>query len=263
MWRCLILSVFLLSACQDGKKALVYAALEANTLSFSTATVVKQPVPRFYSATGYTSIARRIEISTSQAGTIKLLKANEGDSVKAGELLVVIDESELLTAIKKSNEAIQQAKINQNDRQHDFNTAKRLVKTKVIPKEKFRKAQVQLQLARSQLSQAYSELKRQQARKPYYRITSPIKARIIKKWVNQGDLAVPGKPLLQLEALDGLEFEMALPVKWLDKIKVGEKYKLYLHGSDKRIWQKSGYLRPVLFLKFILKLIRKRHVWQV
>lgn len=74
MWRCLILSAFLLSACQNDKKALVYVAPEASILSFSTATVIKQPVPRFYSATGYTSIARRIEVSTSQAAQLKCLK---------------------------------------------------------------------------------------------------------------------------------------------------------------------------------------------
>ena len=244
MWRYLIfLAVFLLSACQediDKRKTFVYISPDSSAISISTAKVVKQAVPRFYSSTGYTSIARQVEVSTSQAGTIKMLKVNEGDIIKAGALLIIIDESELVTMIKTANAAIHQAKISRNDRQHDFNTAQKLVKKRIIPAEKFRKTQVQLQLAVSQLSQAYSELKRLKARKPYYRITSPIKARVIKKWVNQGDLAVAGKPLLQLEALDGLEFETALPVKWLSKIHIGDKYKLHLHGSNDSSNNSSG-----------------------
>jgi len=235
MWRCLTLSVFLLSACQDGNNVVIYNAPDIPTLSLSTAKVEKRSVPLLYSATGYTNFSRSIEVSASQTGVIKKLVVNEGDTVKAGELIVVIDESELLNSLKNLKSAIHQAKVSLNDRQHDFNTAKRLVKTKVIPAEQFRKAQVQLELARSQLSQAKSELKRLQTRKPYYRITSPIKARVVKKWVNQGDLAVTGKPLLQLEAIEGLEFETTLPVKWLDKIHVGDKYKLHLHGSDKTV----------------------------
>ena len=243
MWRCLILSVLILSACQNGdNKVAIYDVPKPLALSFSTATVVEQPVPRFYSATGYTNVARRIEISTSQAGTIKQLKVNEGDIVKEGALLAVIDESELLTLIKTSNSAIQQARINLKDRQHDLETTARLVKTRVIPTENLRKDKVQLALAQSQLSQAKSELKRQQSRKPYYRITSPIKARVIKKWVNQGDLAIAGKPLLQLEALEGLEFETALPVKWLDKIHLDDTYKLHLHGSNKNIIAKVSHI---------------------
>lgn len=244
MWRCLILvlSNFLLSACQEGNKASVYSAPEIPSLSLSTATVVMQPVPRFYSATGYTNIARHIEVSTSQAGTIKQLKVNDGDIVKPGQLLIVIDESELITSIKQAKSLIKQARISLKDYQHDFNTAKRLRKTKIIPAEQLRKAQVQLNLAKSQLSQANNELKRQQARKPYYRITSPINAHVVKKWVNQGDLAVAGKPLLQLEALDELEFEAAVPVKWLDKIHVGDKYKLRLHDSDKSLPVKVSHI---------------------
>ena len=170
-------------------------------LSQSTALVISQNVPRYYAATGYTSIAQQIEVSTSQAGTIKRLMVKEGDIVNAGALLIVIDESELLAAIKQAKSAILTAKINLKDRQHDFNTSQRLARSRVIPLEQFRKAKVQLELARSQLTQANNDLVRHHSRKPYYRITSPIHARVIKRWINQGDLALTGKPLLQLEAM--------------------------------------------------------------
>lgn len=246
MWRqvkLLLGSLILLTACQGrGGEAVVYHAPEMPTLSLQTALVTSQKVPRYYSATGYTNVARRIEVSTSQAGSIKKLQVNEGDRVKAGDLLIVIDESELFTAIKQAKTAIQSAKINLKDRQYDFKTAQRLSQTRVIPAEQFRKAQVQLELARSQLTQANSELKRQQVRKPYYRITSPINARVVKRWVNQGDLAVTGKPLLQLEAIQGLEFETALPVQWISRIKVGDQHQLKLHDSDKTINAKVSHI---------------------
>jgi len=251
MWQqvsLILSSVVLLAGCQgegvvyNDDKAAVYDTPEMPTLSLQTTLVRSQKVPRYYSATGYTNVARRIEVSTSQAGTIKKLSVKEGDQILAGALLLVIDESELLTSIKQAKSAIQRANINLKDRQHDFKTAKRLSQTRVIPDEQFRKAQVQLELARSQLVQANSELKRLQVRKPYYRLTSPFNARVVKRWINQGDLAVAGKPLLQLEATEGLEFETALPVQWIARVDIGDQYKLKLHDSNKTIKARVSHI---------------------
>lgn len=227
-----LISVFLLTACQEDNSKLVYDSPEKPAISLTVASVTRQNVPLYYSATGYTKIARSIEISTSQSGTIVKLDVEEGDVVKAGALLIKIDEADLLTTIKQAKSAIESATINFKDRQLDLNTAKQLRKTKLIPAEQFRKTQVQLALANAQLVQANSELSRQQARKPYYQITSPIEARVVKRWVSQGDLAVAGKPLLQLEAIKGLEFETALPVQWIDKIKIGAPYQIQLHNKQ-------------------------------
>jgi len=225
----------LLSACQDQKSDVIFNFPVTQELTLLVSSIIVKDIPRYYSATGYTNFARRIELSTSQSGNIKQLNVNEGDLVKAGELLIIIDESELLSSIKQARSAVLSAKINLTDRQEDINTATRLRESQLIPADQLRKAQVQLDLAQSQLTQAQSELKRQQERKPYYRITSPIDARVIKRWINQGDLAVTGKPLLQLEAIKGLEFETSLPARWLNKINIGDNYPLKLHDSDEVI----------------------------
>ena len=238
MWSRLgLLWIFLvlLSACKESDKTAVYHAPEKPALALEIVSVSQKDIPRYYSATGYTSIARTIEISTSQSGTIKKLNVSEGDSVNAGALLIEIDESELITSIKQAKSAIKSATINLKDSQYDFDTSKRLIQSKVITTEQLRKSQVQLDLAKSQLAQKKSELKRLQARKPYYRMTSPIAARVVKRWISQGDLAVVGKPLLRLEAIKGLEFETALPTQWIDQIHVGDRYQLKIHNANKPV----------------------------
>lgn len=238
----LLLACFtLLSACQESDNT-DFDQPETPALSLNITSVISQNIPRYYSATGYTNISRSIEISTSQTGTIKKLLVTEGDVIKAGDLLILLDESELLTSIKQAKSAVQTAKISLKDSNEDYKTAKRLIQSKVIPAQQFRKSQVQLNLAQSQLEQAQSELKKQQARKPYHRITSPINARVVKRWANQGDLAVIGKPLLQLEAMQGLEFETALPAKWINHIHVGESYQLKLHNIDEPITAKVSHI---------------------
>ena len=238
----LLTSSVLLLACQDGSKTVEQHVPESVAISLPTTKIKIQDVPRYYSATGYTSIARTIEVSTSQSGTIKQLKVDEGDVIKAGALLIVIDESELFTAIKQAESSVKNAEINLKDREKDLTIAKDLRESQAVTADYLRKAQVQMDLANSQISQAHSELKRQKAKQPYYRITSPIDARVVNRWVSQGDLAVVGKPLLQLEAIKGLEFETALPVKWLDKIHIGDEYELRLHDFDKTFPAKISHI---------------------
>jgi len=197
--------------------------------------VTSSAVPMFYSATGYTNVSRIVEISTSQSATIHELKVEEGDLIEQGELLIVLDESELLTSIRLAENSIKSAQIQLTDLAHDHRNAKQLREKRVITLEQLRKAKVQHKLAETRLSQAENELEKQLARKPYHRINSPIAARVIKLWVEQGDLALIGKPLLQLEALGDLEFETALPSKWVNSLNIGDTYPLKMHNLNKPI----------------------------
>jgi RND family efflux transporter MFP subunit len=224
-----------LIACnQETSKAKVYTS-SANPIEVQAQAVRNASVPLLYSATGYTNVSRSIEISTSQSATIDELKVKEGDSVAQGELLVALDETELLTSIRRAESAIESAEIQLKDFAHDLDNARQLRKKRVITEEQLRKAKVQHNLAETQLQQAQSELERQLARKPYHRINSPINARVIKRWVNQGDLAVIGKPLLLLEAIGGLEFEATLPAELSQSIKVGDRYNIKIHKRDEAI----------------------------
>tara|TARA_R110001599_G_scaffold320545_2_gene530818 strand:- start:3428 stop:4567 length:1140 start_codon:yes stop_codon:yes gene_type:complete len=231
-----LLFLFMLTAYQETTNVSLDSAphntAPATDLVLQVTQVIEQKIPRYYSATGYTHTSQSIELSTSQSAIIREIHANEGDVVKAGALLVVLDETELMASIKQAKSAIKTASIRLKDRRFDFKNAKKLSESKVVPIDNLRKAKVKLDIAKSQLVQVQSELKRHEARQPYHRITSPIDARVIKRWVNQGDLASVGKPLLQLEAIEGLEFETAIPTQWLDKIHLGDRYPITLHYRD-------------------------------
>ncbi|HID99039.1 MAG TPA: biotin/lipoyl-binding protein, partial [Thiotrichaceae bacterium] len=198
MWKQLMICG-LLVGCQENEP-IVFDVPKQPVLQLSVASVISQEVPRFYSATGYT-YARRIKISSHQSGTIKKRLVDEGDVVKPGALLVVIDDAELLDTIEQAKSAVQSATIRLNDSQKEVKLAEKLRQSRAVSVEHLRKARVRLDLVRSKLVQAKAELRRQQAKKPYYRLTSPISARVVKRWIEPGDLAVAGKPLLELEAI--------------------------------------------------------------
>jgi multidrug resistance efflux pump len=57
----------------------------------------------------------------------------------------------------------------------------------------------------------------------YAKVTAPFDGVITRKLADVGDLAMPGKPLLEIEAPTALRFEADLPEAILDRIKLGAK----------------------------------------
>lgn len=227
----LLIGLLCLSACQDATH------LDRNTgttqilpPTLTIAAVTREPVPEYYHASGYTYQAENFVVSTSQTATITRLTIDAGDEVQAGDLLLTLDDSELSTALDQARAAEHTARIRLKDSQYEFDNDTRLSAANVIPVEELRKARVQLDIAQSQLEQAQSEVQRLESRRPYFRITSPIHARVSKRYAQQGDLALPGKPLLQLEAMEGIAFEITVPTQWLGRLNVGDSHAVHLHA---------------------------------
>jgi RND family efflux transporter MFP subunit len=57
----------------------------------------------------------------------------------------------------------------------------------------------------------------------YAKVTAPFDGVVTRKLADVGDLAMPGKPLLEIEAPTSLRFEADLPEAILDRVKLGEK----------------------------------------
>lgn len=235
MWRfliCLLCAAFLLSACEQGDSRAVFERPQFPVLDVQVSRVVLQAVPHFYMAPGHTIASQSIAVSTQQSGFITELPVNEGDVVEAGGLLLSLDESDWLEALKQAESALQAAQIRLRDAREDVNAAEKLGTSRAVSEEQLRKSNVQFNLAQAQLAQAETALRREQAKAPYFHIKSPVRARVLKRYANQGDLAVTGKVLLLLESMQSLEFETALPVSWISLVHLGDTVELSLHDNN-------------------------------
>jgi membrane fusion protein (multidrug efflux system) len=154
--------------------------------------------------------ANRMSISSKILGRIDKLNADEGDSVKAGELLVRLDSVDILAQINQAKatidlsiESIRLAKVNVDKAQEDFDRAQRQYKDNVIPKEEFDHAQkaleaakAELDIANSKVTTAQAQLKVLQTELENTTIFSPMDGVVAKRWVLTGDVVQAGQPIL-------------------------------------------------------------------
>jgi membrane fusion protein (multidrug efflux system) len=157
-------------------------------------------------------------ISAKMLGRVTLLNAAEGDSVKQGELLVRLDDSDLRAqeaqakaALDYVRETVPVAKINIDRAQEDFDRASYQFKSKVVTKEQFDHAAKALEAARAQYKVALSQVEASKAQLAVIEtqlgnttITATQSGVVAKKWVVPGDIVQPGQPIFTLYDLGNL-----------------------------------------------------------
>ena len=162
--------------------------------------------------------ANEVAVSSKIMGRIKELTADEGDTVKQGELLVQLDEDDLQAQVAQEKENIifnEQnvllAKVNLQRQEDDFRRTANLFKDSVVPVVQFdhaqkalEVAQAQYKIALAQVSTSKAKLNVVQVQLQNAKITSPMSGVVAKRWVLPGDVVQPGQPILTIYDLENI-----------------------------------------------------------
>ena len=174
-------------------------------------------------------LAARVESKIS--GRIAQLLAAPGQSVKRGELLLVIDAAEIQAKLEQANAMLAQA-------QKDFDRLKPLLASNAISKQDFDAADARLRVAKSSVAEAETML-------GYTKITASFDGVITRKIADVGDFAMPGKPLLEMESPAVLRFEADVPEALVDHIKPDAILPVKLNSAAAAISGKVAEIAPV------------------
>jgi len=153
--------------------------------------------------------ANRVSISSKVLGRIIRLAVDEGDSVRQGEIIVRLDDSELRAqevqakaALVSAEQNVTLAKVNLEKAADDLRRAETQFKANVIPQEEYDHAikardlaQAQQSIAVAQVSSAQAQLGVVQTNLLNMTISSPIDGVISKRWVLQGDVVQAAQPI--------------------------------------------------------------------
>jgi len=176
------------------------------------------------------------EISTRLAGMVKEVRVKEGDYVKRGQLLVVIDSSDISAQVGALEEQAQQAEEAYKSALAHYEAVRKtyeryeaLLKENAITPQEFDQIKAQFESAKAQVEQAKAGIRAAQMQKQavssnldYANLRAPFDGYVAQKRVDVGDLASPGMPLLVLEK-PPYKLEVHLPERYINRIKKGER----------------------------------------
>lgn len=148
-------------------------------------------------------------LSVKVSGTIGQMLVVPGQLVKAGQLLVAIDAREVQARLD-------QAQAVRDQTGKDIERFKKLLAQNAVTQQEFDAVQSRFRVAEATLKEAETML-------GYTKVTAPFAGIITAKRADVGDLAAPGKPLLELEDSTALRLEADVPEALLEKIKLKDK----------------------------------------
>jgi RND family efflux transporter MFP subunit len=156
---------------------------------------IKQPAVEEVVGTVQPKLQAMVEAKVS--GRITRLPVQLGQSVKQGDVLVELATQEIQARLDQANAAFRQAEL-------DFNRTDNLRKQQAATQSELDGAQARYNVAKASVAEA-------EAVSGYARILAPFDGVVARKLADEGDLAMPGKPLLDLEGRAGLRLVADVP----------------------------------------------------
>ncbi len=169
-------------------------------------------------------------IEAKVSGRIEKMLVVPGQTVKQGELLVQLDAHEIQARYDQAAAGRQEAENNLKR-----NTS--LMEQKILSQSEFDNAQAKFRMAAAAEAEAKTML-------DYVKIVASFDGVITRKLADVGDLAAPGKPLLQMENPNTLRFEADVPEALIGNVKLGDQLAVRLAAITAEIAGTVAELSP-------------------
>lgn len=182
--------------------------------------------PSSLTASGSTRAVRQAELSARASGALVMLKVEEGDSVKKGQLLFQVDSRDAGLRVRAAKVGLQTAGNNVKAARDDLARKEGLAKTGSVTVAALDNARLNVAEANLALDRAKLALAEANKDAANTLVRSPIDGVIVKKYFNQGEaVSANGAPVVLVADISELEIRANLPERALASIKVGAKAK--------------------------------------
>lgn len=238
-------------------------------VTLTTAEASSQPF--VYEALGTVIAQTTSTLSGKIMGTIKAVNVQEGDSVKQGDVLVLIDKRQVTAQLRQAEAVLAEARKAETAAESAHNVAKagaqlaeatynryqRLIREESATRQEFEEVEARYQQARASMAQAdamvaaaRSRVEQVKAAVAGSRVTqkdatilAPYDGTVIAKMIEVGDLASPGIPFLSLEKVGVYQVELVLPENHIHAVRIDQKLDVTISALEGL--QLSGIVKTI------------------
>ena len=208
-------------------------------------TISKASVDNYYETSATVKAKTNSVIASMITGKVTSLAVQEGDSVKAGQLLLTIDARDLTqkasgasAGVSMAQKGVEQAAQNKKMAEVTYQRYKNLYNEKVITKQEFDQystqknvAALEYQKAQAGVQQARAGLGEVRVYQSYSRVTAPIAGIVTQRNIDLGSTAIQGQPILTIESPGNQELIANVDESYLKKIHKGQEVNLVIDGK--------------------------------
>jgi len=225
-----VVAVASLVACGGGEKG---HGPEGPAVVVQTVAASVREMPSGEAYVGNVRSRQAVTISTKMMGRVQRFAVEEGQAVKRGQLLVEVDAAEAQSAYLQSKAGTDATDTAVRNAERDYARFKALYEQKAVTQHQLEQAEMGLASAKAQGAQAEANLGMSKTLLSYGRIVAPDDGIVTRKWLDAGNMAYPGAPLLTLENPSDLELSVQVPEERSRLLAGGQTASVTVDGMGK------------------------------
>jgi RND family efflux transporter MFP subunit len=205
----LLAVVWLATGCGGGHETA--APDYGEPVAAETAVATIETVPESVQATGTVEPWARVSPGTKILGRIDKVLVREGDRVRAGAVLAVLEKRDLEAAVEQARAAVAMAEANHENAAAQHRRMEMLHERGSVTDKNLEDALAHFRVTAAAQEQANANLAAADVALGYAEICSPVAGWVVAKRAEAGDMAAPGQPVFIVEDLSRVKVTVTVP----------------------------------------------------
>jgi RND family efflux transporter MFP subunit len=200
-----------------------HAAGQLESMAVQTAEVEVVSEAKAIDVRGIVQPNRQAMISSRAMGPVVALKVRAGDTVKKGQALIEIQPAQSEGQLAQAKGALAQAEAALSLAERNYQRFQALHDENASSELELDMARMQYEQASGAVEQARGAVQTASSIANESSVRAPFNARIVSTMAEVGDLAAPGRPLVQLESIGGQQIWLSVRESDIARVQEGEE----------------------------------------
>ena len=175
------------------------------------------------SSFGVIDAAKEIVITIDFSERVQKVLVNEGERIKAGQLLIELDRKKQELRLARYRTSLKEAKANLANAQTNLNRQEALFAGRNIAQSKLEGAQLARKTARARYEEALAAVQLGERELADRKITSPAAGQVVKRSVEPGETVNPGASLMVIQVIDAVRVVTYVTEKDINHLSLGSE----------------------------------------
>lgn len=191
----------------------------ASAADLTVAKVEAVEVPRIYQLNGVVEAVNASTISAQTSGQIEKVLFDVDDLVQAGEVILVIDDTEQRAALDKAQANLESAQARLRNTEKEYRRIRDVFAKQAVSKSVMDKASSDLQAARAAVDAAKAAVVQARQQLEYTQVRAPYTGIVINRLVEVGEIVSAGQQLMSGISLEQLRVNVDVPQSLVEVVR--------------------------------------------
>ena len=203
-----------------------------------------ETITEWFKAVGTVRPRTETNIEARINARVEQVSVTAGEEVHPGQRLITLDDREFQSRLEQAEQAVAAAQAEFDRAKSDYNRFQKLYQSRTVSTQELDKARAAFLGAQASVRQAEKQVEGARTALTYTSIMAVDKGQVVKRNIEPGDMAFPGKSLLVIQTSEALRLEALIREGLIDRVRPGTKLKVNIDSLNLTLEGEVEELEP-------------------